>query len=116
MPQTWLAWFLNIRVRCRHGTSALSDAIVHRTENVDWYVDRRKILAATQRDLSTAVAVCAILPEFLAGLAIRVPVKPSASILRQYRRSCAFSFLKRELTSFLPPIPACYLKRKRTQP
>ena len=47
---------------------ALSYAIVHRTENVDWYVDRRKILAATQRDLSTAVAVRDP-AEFLAGLA-----------------------------------------------
>ncbi len=64
-----IAWLLNIRGSDVANTPlALSYAIVHRTEDVDWYVDRRKILAATRKDLSTAVAVRDP-AEFLAGLA-----------------------------------------------
>ena len=53
-----IAWLLNIRGSDVPNTPlALSFAIVHRTGNVDWFVDPRKLLAATKAALTDGVTV-----------------------------------------------------------
>ncbi|MGB0630280.1 MAG: aminopeptidase P family protein [Alphaproteobacteria bacterium] len=64
-----IAWLLNIRGSDVANTPlALSYAIVHRTGSVDWFVDGRKLPAATRDTLGTGVTVRDP-AEFAAGLA-----------------------------------------------
>jgi len=64
-----IAWLLNIRGSDVANTPlTLSYAIIHRTGNVDWYVDGRKLTAATRDALDGGVIVHEP-AEFAAGLA-----------------------------------------------
>ena len=64
-----IAWLLNIRgCDVANTPLTLSYAIIHRTGNVDWYVDGRKLTAATRDALDGGVIVHEP-AEFAAGLA-----------------------------------------------
>ncbi|PPR10232.1 MAG: Aminopeptidase YpdF [Alphaproteobacteria bacterium MarineAlpha11_Bin1] len=54
-----IAWLLNIRGCDVFNTPlALSYATIHQTGEVDWYVDKRKLLKETRASLGSGVTVC----------------------------------------------------------